>query len=62
MPYKIRKLRNKEEYLVKNIKTKENVSTHSSLKDAKKHIAMLERIDFDERMKNIKFPVTISFK
>jgi len=57
MPYKIRKLRNKEEYIVKNIKTKEVLSHHDTLEKAKKKIRLLHKIDFDEKMKTINFPV-----
>lgn len=62
MPYEIRKLRNKEEYIVKNSKTKEVLSKHTSLQNAKKQVSLLERIDFKEKIKNIEFPITISFK
>lgn len=57
MPYKIRKLRNKDEYIVKNAKTKQILSKHESLADARKQVDLLDDIDFKERIKHIKFPV-----
>lgn len=50
MPFKIRKLRNKELYQVKNIKTGEIHSKHTSLANAKKQLDILQRIEFEERV------------
>lgn len=57
MPYKIRKLRSKDEYIVKNSKTKEVISHHDSLEKAQKKVRLLYKIDFDEKLKTIKFPI-----
>jgi hypothetical protein len=57
MPYKIRKLRSKNEYIVKNSKTKELISHHNSLDEAHKKIRLLDKLEFKERLKNVKFPI-----
>ena len=57
MPYKIRKLRSKNEYIVKNSKTNEVVSHHDSLEKAKKKVRLLYKMDFDKKLETIKFPV-----
>jgi hypothetical protein len=57
MPYKIRKLRSKNEYIVKNSKTNELVSHHDSLDKAQKKIRLLNKIEFEEKLKNMKFPI-----
>ena len=57
MPYKIRKLRSKDEYIVKNSKTKEVISRHDSLEKAQKKVRLLYKIDFDEKLKTIEFPI-----
>jgi hypothetical protein len=57
MHYKIRKLRNKDEYIVKNSNTKQILSKHTSLENAKTQIKLLYDIDFNNKMKTIKFPI-----
>jgi hypothetical protein len=57
MPYKIRKLRNKDLYQVKNAKTGEIHSKHSTLSDAKKQVRLLHYIDKQKEIDKIKLPV-----
>ena len=57
MPYKIRKLRNKDLYQVKNTKTGEIHSKHSTLSDAKKQVRLLHYIDKQKEIDKIKLPV-----
>lgn len=55
--WKIRKLRNKNVYQVKNIKTKEIHSKHSTLENAKKQLRLLYRIDKQKEIDKIKLPI-----
>ena len=57
MTYKIRKLRNKDEYIVKDSKKRVVLSKHESLADAKKEVDNLNKTDFQNWVKTIKFPV-----
>lgn len=57
MPYKIRKLRNKDLYQVKNSKTGEVHSKHSTLADAKKQVRLLYFIDKQKEINQIEFPI-----
>lgn len=57
MPYKIRKLRNKDLYQVKNSKTGEIHSKHSTLANAKKQVALLYKIDKQKEIDKITLPV-----
>lgn len=57
MPYKIRKLRNKELYQVKNSKTGEIHSKHANLNDAKKQVRLLYKIEKQKEIDQIKLPV-----
>jgi hypothetical protein len=50
-------LRSKNEYIVKNLKTKEVISHHDSLDKAQKKIRLLNKIEFEEKLKNVKFPI-----
>lgn len=55
--YKIRKLRNKDVYQVRNVKTGVIHSKHSTLQDAKKQVALLYRLDKQKQIDETKFPV-----
>lgn len=55
--WKIRKLRNKDLYQVKNIKTGEIHSKHTTLKNAKEQLRLLYRIDKQKEIDKIKFPI-----
>jgi len=55
--WKIRKLRNKDLYQVKNIKTQEIHSKHTTLENAKKQVRLLHRIDKQKQIDKIKLPV-----
>jgi hypothetical protein len=57
MPFKIRKLRNKDLYQVKNTKTGEVHSKHSTLQDAKKQVRLLYMIEKQKEIDKIKLPV-----
>jgi hypothetical protein len=57
MPFKIRKLRNKELYQVKNTKTGEVHSKHSTLENAKKQVRLLYMIEKQKEIDKIKLPV-----
>lgn len=57
MPYKIRKLRNKDLYQVKNTKTNQIHSKHSTLPDAKKQVRLLYKIEKQKDIDEIKLPV-----
>lgn len=57
MPYKIRKLRNKDLYQVKNSKTGEIHSKHSTLMNAKKQVRLLHKIDKQKVIDSYTFPV-----
>jgi hypothetical protein len=57
MPYKIRKLRNKDLYQVKNIKTNEIHSKHSTLNDAKNQVRLLNRIEKQKEIDMMKLPI-----
>jgi len=57
MVYKIRKLRNKDLYQVKNAKTNQIHSKHSTLQDAKKQVRLLYMIDKQKEIDKIKLPV-----
>lgn len=55
--WKIRKLRNKNVYQLKNIKTGEIHSKHSTLENAKKQLRLLYRIDKQKEIDKIQFPI-----
>jgi hypothetical protein len=55
--WKIRKLRNKDLYQLKNIKTQEIHSKHSTLENAKKQLRLLHRLDKQKEIDKIKFPI-----
>lgn len=55
--WKIRKLRNKDLYQVKNIKTGQIHSKHTSLENAKKQVRLLYRIDKQKEINAINFPI-----
>jgi len=57
MVYKIRKLRNKDLYQVKNAKTRQIHSKHSTLQDAKKQVRLLYMVDKQKEINKIKLPV-----
>jgi hypothetical protein len=57
MPFKIRKLRNKDLYQVKNTKTGEIHSKHSTSQDAKKQVRLLYMIEKQKEIDKIKLPV-----
>ena len=57
MQCKIRRLRNKDDYIVKNSKTKEVISHHDTLEKAQKKVRLLYKIDFEEKLKTIEFPI-----
>jgi hypothetical protein len=57
MPFKIRKLRNKDLYQVKNTKTGQIHSKHSTLSDAKKQVRLLYMIDKQKEIDKIPLPV-----
>ena len=57
MVYKIRKLRNKDSYQVKNIKTNQIHSKHTTLASAKKQVRLLNMIDKQKEIDKIELPV-----
>lgn len=57
MVFKIRKLRNKDLYQVKNTKTGEVHSKHSTLENAKKQVRLLYMIEKQKEIDKIKLPV-----
>lgn len=57
MPWKIRKLRNKDLYQVKNSKTGEIHSKHSILENAKKQVRLLYMLEKQKEINKIKLPV-----
>jgi len=57
MPFKIRKLRNKDLYQVKNTKTGEVHSKHSTLQDAKKQVRLLYMLEKQKEIDKIQLPV-----
>ena len=57
MPFKIRKLRNKDLYQVKNTKTAEVHSKHSTLQDAKKQVRLLYMLEKQKEIDKIQLPV-----
>lgn len=57
MPFKIRKLRNKDLYQVKNTKTNQIHSKHSTLSDAKKQVRLLYMLEKQKDIDKIKLPV-----
>ena len=57
MVYKIRKLRNKDSYQVKNVKTNQIHSKHTTLSNAKKQVRMLNMIDKQKEIDKIQLPV-----
>lgn len=57
MPYKIRKLRNKDLYQVKNSKTGEIHSKHSTLSNAKKQVSLLQLLDKKKELEKVVFPI-----
>lgn len=57
MPFKIRKLRNKDLYQVKNSKTKQIHSKHSTLEDAKKQVRLLYKLEKQKEIDKINFPI-----
>jgi len=50
-------LRNKNVYQLKNIKTGEIHSKHSTLENAKKQLRLLYRIDKQKEIDKIQFPI-----
>lgn len=57
MVFKIRKLRNKELYQVKNAKTGEVHSKHTTLENAKKQVRLLYMIEKQKEIDKIQLPV-----
>ena len=57
MPFKVRKLRNKDLYQVKNTKTGEVHSKHSTLKNAKKQVRLLYMLEKQKEIDKIQLPV-----
>ena len=57
MPWKIRKLRNKDLYQVKNSKTDEIHSKHTTLQNAKKQVRLLYMIEKQKEIDKIKLPI-----
>lgn len=57
MPFKVRKLRNKDLYQVKNTKTGEVHSKHSTLENAKKQVRLLYMLEKQKEIDKIKLPV-----
>jgi len=57
MVFKIRKLRNKDLYQVKNAKTGQLHSKHSTLSDAKKQVRLLHMLEKQKEIDKIKLPV-----
>lgn len=57
MVFKIRKLRNKDLYQVKNAKTGQVHSKHSTLADAKKQVRLLYMIEKQKEIDKIELPV-----
>ena len=57
MVYKIRKLRNKDLYQVKNAETNQIHSKHATLSNAKKQVRILNRIDKQKEIDKIQLPV-----
>lgn len=55
--WKIRKLRNKDLYQVKNIKTGEIHSKHTTLENAKKQVRLLYKIDKQKEISKVKLPI-----
>lgn len=57
MSFKVRKLRNKDLYQVKNTKTNEVHSKHSTLKNAKKQVRLLYMLEKQKEIDKIQLPV-----
>lgn len=57
MVFKIRKLRNKDLYQVKNAKTGQIHSKHLTLSDAKKQVRLLYVLEKQKEIDKIKLPV-----
>ena len=57
MGFKVRKLRNKDLYQVKNTKTGEVHSKHSTLENAKKQVRLLYMLEKQKEIDKIKLPV-----
>lgn len=57
MPFKVRKLRNKDLYQVKNTKTGEVHSKHSTLENAKKQVRLLYTLEKQKEIDKIQLPV-----
>lgn len=57
MTFKIRKLRNKDLYQVKNVKTGQIHSKHSTLSDAKQQVRLLYKREKQKEIDMIKLPV-----
>jgi hypothetical protein len=57
MVYKIRKLRNKDSYQIKNVKNNQIHSKHTTLSNAKKQVRMLNMIDKQKEIDKIQLPV-----
>lgn len=55
--WKIRKLRNKDLYQVKNYKTGEVHSKHSTLQNAKKQVRLLYMLEKQKEIDKIQLPV-----
>lgn len=57
MGFKVRKLRNKDLYQVKNTKTGEVHSKHSTLENAKKQVRLLYMLEKQKEIDKIQLPV-----
>jgi hypothetical protein len=57
MAYKIRKLRNKNIYQIRNTKTDEIHSKHETMDEAKKKVRYLNWLDKQIEIDQIKFPI-----
>lgn len=57
MPFKVRKLRNKDLYQIKNTKTDEVHSKHSTLENAKKQVRLLYMLEKQKEIDKIQLPV-----
>jgi len=57
MPYKIRKLRGKDLYQLKNVETGKIHSKYSTKKDAEKQLRLLNAIEFKKYTDTLIFPI-----
>jgi hypothetical protein len=57
MAYKIRKLRNKNIYQIRNTKTNEIHSKHETIDEAKKKVRYLNWLDKQIEINQVKFPI-----